>query len=97
MAHHPRSGKIPARSIQPIDPEGWDKDPGRPLALRLLALLGARSFLALWISRLLQQPAANPAQKRAHSPAQGIAWTTLWLSQTQPGHHCLQRQDLTAP
>ena len=38
---------------QPIDPEGWDKDPGRPLALRLLALLGAVSFLALGISSLL--------------------------------------------
>lgn len=53
MAHHPRSGKIPARLMEPIDPEGWDKDPGRPLGLRLLALLGARSFLALGISSLL--------------------------------------------
>ena len=24
--------------LEPIDPEGWDKDPGRPLGLRLLAL-----------------------------------------------------------
>ncbi|MCX5943332.1 MAG: hypothetical protein NTU65_09760 [Cyanobacteria bacterium] len=39
--------------VQPIDPEGWDKDPGRPLALRLLALLGAVSFLALGIGSLL--------------------------------------------
>jgi hypothetical protein len=39
--------------LEPIDPEGWDKDPGRPLGLRLLALLGALSFLALGISNLL--------------------------------------------
>jgi hypothetical protein len=39
--------------LEPIDPEGWDKDPGRPLGLRLLALLGALSFLALGISSLL--------------------------------------------
>jgi hypothetical protein len=36
-----------------IGPEGWDKDPVRPLGLRLLALLGALSFLALGISNLL--------------------------------------------
>jgi hypothetical protein len=48
MAHRPR----PARPLplEPIAPEGWDKDPGRPLGLRLLALLGALSFLALGIS-----------------------------------------------
>ena len=42
MVHRPR----PARPLplEPIDPEGWDKDPGRPLALRLLALLGALSL-----------------------------------------------------
>ena len=39
--------------LEPINPEGWDKDPGRPLGLRLLALLGALSFLALGISNLL--------------------------------------------
>ena len=46
----------PARhlAVEPIDPEGWDKDPGRPLGLRLLALLGELSFLALGISNLLQ-------------------------------------------
>ena len=42
--------------MEPIDPEGWDKDPGRPLGLRLLALLGALSFLALGISSLMQIP-----------------------------------------
>jgi len=51
MAHRPRPAKqLP---LEPIDPEGWDKDPGRPLSLRLLALLGALSFLALGISSLL--------------------------------------------
>ena len=51
MVHRPR----PARPLplEPIDQEGWDKDPGRPLVLRLLALLGALSFLALGISSLL--------------------------------------------
>jgi len=39
--------------LEPIDPEGWDKEPGRSLGLRLLALLGALSFLALGISSLL--------------------------------------------
>jgi hypothetical protein len=39
--------------LEPIDPEGWDKDPSRPLSLRLLALLGPLSFLALGISSLL--------------------------------------------
>ena len=51
MVHRPRPPRhLP---LQPIDPEGWDKDPGRPLGLRLLALLGALSFLALGISNLL--------------------------------------------
>jgi hypothetical protein len=51
MAHRPR----PARPLplEPIDPVDWDKDPGRPLGLRLLALLGALSFLALGISSLM--------------------------------------------
>ena len=51
MSQRPR----PARHLllEPIDPEGWDNDPGRPLGLRLLALLGALSFLALGISILL--------------------------------------------
>ena len=71
MAHHPRSGKIPARSIQPIDPEGWDKDPGRPLGLRLLALLGARSFPALGISRLLPiLRRSEPTPQRREPPGQ---------------------------
>lgn len=53
MAHRPKPRKAPVRPIEPIDPEGWDKDPGRPLGLRLLALLGALSFLALGVGSLL--------------------------------------------
>ena len=41
------------RSIEPIDPEGWKRDPSRPLTFRLLALLGALSFLTLGISSVL--------------------------------------------
>ena len=61
MAHRPRSART--LPLEPIDPEGWDKDPGRPLVLRLLALLGALSFLALGISSLLpilQRPGPGP-------------------------------------
>jgi len=51
MGQRPRQPKhLP---MELIDPEGWDKDPVRPLVLRLLALLGALSFLALGISNLL--------------------------------------------
>ena len=61
MAHRLRPERpLP---LEPIDPEGWDKDPGRPLGLRLLALLGALSFLALGISSLLpilQRPGPGP-------------------------------------
>ena len=53
MDHRPSRQTEPVRSIEAPDPEGWDKDPGRPLGLRLLALLGALSFLALGISSLL--------------------------------------------
>jgi hypothetical protein len=58
MRHRPKPPRhLP---LEPIDPEGWDKDPGRPLGLRLLALLGALSFLAMGISTLMQiqQPQA---------------------------------------
>ena len=51
MVHRPRPPR--QHPLEPIDPEGWDKDPGRSLGLRLLALLGALSFLALGISSLL--------------------------------------------
>lgn len=63
MRNWPRPSKASIRSIEPLDPEGWDRDPGRPLGLRLLALLGALSFLALGISSLLpmlQRPGPGP-------------------------------------
>ena len=63
MNKPPRPRKVPVRSMEPIEPEGWDRDPGRPLALRLLALLGALSFLTLGISSLLpilQRPGPGP-------------------------------------
>ena len=67
MVHHPKFRKSAARSIEPLDPDGWDKDPGRPLGLRLLALLGALSFLALGVSSLLPtlqrtEPAPQPKE-----------------------------------
>ena len=61
MVHRPKPARV--LPLEPIDPEGWDKDPGRPLGLRLLALLGALSFLALGISSLLpilQRPGPGP-------------------------------------
>jgi hypothetical protein len=63
MSQRPRTRQGPVRSIEPTEPEGWDRDPGRALALRLLALLGALSFLALGISSLLpilQRPGPGP-------------------------------------
>lgn len=63
MKNRPSPSKAPVRSVEPLDPEGWDRDPGRPLGLRLLALLGALSFLALGISSLLpmlQRPGPGP-------------------------------------
>ena len=59
MAHHSRGRKIPARSIEPNEPEGCDKDPDRPLGVQVLALLGAPTFLTLGISStlaILQKP-----------------------------------------
>ncbi|MFZ9849357.1 MAG: hypothetical protein ACO3FA_03725 [Vulcanococcus sp.] len=48
---------------QPVD-DDWPVDRGRPLALRLLALLGALSFVLLGLSVLAPllhpQPAAPP-------------------------------------
>jgi len=42
MRHRPKPPRhLP---LEPIDPEGWDKDPGRPLGLRLLALLSMSAF-----------------------------------------------------
>jgi hypothetical protein len=57
----------PQRKPQPpaIPDDGdWPVDPGRPLGLRLLALLGAFSFVMLGLSSLaplLQPPQREPA------------------------------------
>jgi len=74
MVHHPKFRKSAARSIEPLDPDGWDRDPGRPLGLRLLALLGALSFLALGVNSLLPilqrtEPAPQPREPPGKSPA----------------------------
>lgn len=58
-------------------PDDWPLDPGRPLLLRLLALLGAFAFVMLglgsWV-QLLRSPALSPprlplpaARNRAHA------------------------------
>jgi hypothetical protein len=67
MAHLPTPRKVPIQPVEPLDPEGWDQDPGRPLGLRLLALLGALSFLAIGISSILpilQRPGPAPQPNR---------------------------------
>ena len=88
MAHHPRCRKIPSRSIEPIEPEGWHGDPCRALGLGLFELLGALSLMALSISSLLPI-----LQRTEPTPSAG----TLGLSPTQAGRHCLQPQGLPAP
>jgi len=63
-------------SPDPFDDGDWPVDPGRPWGLRLLALVGALSFVMLGLSSLLPllqtqpgeprpQPAPAPAQPRA--------------------------------
>ena len=44
----------------PFDDGDWPVDPGRPLLLRLLALLGAFSFVMLGLASLA--PLLNPPQ-----------------------------------
>jgi hypothetical protein len=67
MAHRPQP---PHRDWRPGQDDGddWPVDPGRPLGLRLLALVGALAFVMLGISSLLpvlqrpQQPPSLPTQ-----------------------------------
>ena len=78
MALRPRPRTIPVRAIEPIDPEGWDRDPGRPLVLRLLALLGALSFLALGLNSLLPLlQRQGPAPQRTEPTEKPIATARL--------------------
>jgi hypothetical protein len=53
------------------DPETWPVDRGRPLGLRLLALLGAFSFLMLGVSSLvplLRPPPPPPMPDQRDGP-----------------------------
>jgi hypothetical protein len=53
----------PAADLDPFEDDDWPVDRGRPLGLRLLALLGALSFVMLGLSSLaplLQPQPANP-------------------------------------
>ncbi len=69
-----------ARPLPPHRPSGWEPDddpplvdPGRSLGMRLLALLGAVSFLMLGLSSLVpllqpQPPSPPPSQPPSPSP-----------------------------
>jgi hypothetical protein len=50
----------------PLEDGDWPVDPGRPWALRLLALLGAFSFVMLGLTSLLPllQPTPNDPQRQ---------------------------------
>ncbi|MEI6829925.1 MAG: hypothetical protein WCK64_08770 [Synechococcaceae cyanobacterium ELA445] len=67
MAHRPRPHNQDWRPGQD-DGDDWPVDQGRPLGLRLLALVGALAFVMLGISSLLpvlqrqQQPPSLPTQ-----------------------------------
>ena len=52
-------------NLDPIDDGDWPVDRGRPLGLRLLALLGALSFVMLGLSSLtpLLQPNRTPPEQ----------------------------------
>jgi hypothetical protein len=67
MAHRPRP---PQQDWRPADDgDDWPIDPGRPLGLRLLALLGALAFVMLGINSLLpllQRP-QQPPLPRSHA------------------------------
>lgn len=54
----------------PSEPDDgdWPVDPGRPLGLRLLALLGAFSFVMLGLSSLA--PLLHPPERRAPAEPQ---------------------------
>lgn len=63
MAHRPRP---PHHDGRPAEDDGddWPVDRGRPLGLRLLALVGALAFVMLGISSLLpvlQRPQPPPS------------------------------------
>ena len=60
------------------DDGDWPVDPGRPLGLRLLALLGAFSFVMLGLSSLApllqppqREPAVRPSERVGHRGSAG--------------------------
>ncbi|WP_398334777.1 hypothetical protein [Vulcanococcus sp.] len=66
----------PSRHPAPIDDGDWPVDPGRPWGLRLLALLGAFSFVMIGLSSLLpllQMPPSDPRPRPAPAPSTGPA------------------------
>ncbi len=71
MTHRPRLPPPHRSSAGDNDPEDWPVDRGRPLGLRLLALVGALAFVMLGINSLLpvlqgpQQPPSLPDQREA--------------------------------
>ncbi|MCP9848955.1 hypothetical protein [Cyanobium sp. Morenito 9A2] len=73
MAPHPQSpqgrGPLPPQ----VDPDDCAVDRGRPLGLRLLALVGALSFVMLGISSLMPifQPSPPPPLPGATKGAVG--------------------------
>jgi hypothetical protein len=70
----PSRPALPPRRSRPDRVDGQDEplvDPGRALGLRLLALLGAVSFVMLGLSSivpLLQPPAAPPLPDQRRLP-----------------------------
>ena len=61
MAHRPRLPRQDWRCAED-DGDDWPVDRGRPLGLRLLALVGALAFVMLGINSLL------PVLQRPHQP-----------------------------
>ncbi|MEY4430796.1 MAG: hypothetical protein RLZZ533_732 [Cyanobacteriota bacterium] len=58
-------------SSDPLDDGDWPVDPGRPWGLRLLALVGALSFVMLGLSSLLPLLQPQPDGPRPQpAPAQ---------------------------
>ena len=72
-AHRPQKEALSRRQREQLD-DDWPIDPGRPLGLRLLALLGAFSFVMLGLSSLtpLLHPPERQVPPQPVRPADGI-------------------------
>jgi len=69
MAHRPRRPRQDWLRDEVDEAEDWPVDRGRPLGLRLLALVGALAFVMLGINSLmpvLQRP-QQPPLPRSHA------------------------------